>query len=281
LSRGRLDVCDAPDGQNPFSIAPRRFWIAARLLAEFALEATPRAITRAREALDACGGRLPEGAPARREIERILAAPDAAAGLAFLREIGLCDAVFPGMDPAGLEIVGELGPEPSLRWAAWLAGTSPQRAMRRLRMPLGRARSIERLLRYHPIERTAHAAGETGVRRLRQRLHPDELEGLIRWRGHQLDRAGDSPEAAADRTELERLREELDALASEQAKHDRIKRLAIGGDRVMEILDRGPGRHVGRALAHLASFIEAAPDANDRARLEAELRAWAERNPDS
>jgi hypothetical protein len=49
----------------------------------------------------------------------------------------------------------------------------------------------------------------------------------------------------------------------------------------MTALGAGPGPHVGRALAHLANFVEAQPDANERKALERELSDWAAKNADS
>jgi tRNA nucleotidyltransferase (CCA-adding enzyme) len=279
LSQGRLDLASDADAPNPFRVAPRRYWIAARLLAQYTLEATPRLVDAAREALDDCRRRVPEGGPARREIHRVLAAPDPTTGLRFLHDVGICEALFPGMEASGAEIVGELDRDPSLRWAAWLAGASTQRALRRLRMPLSRARPIERLLRHHPIDRTTADTGDAGVRRIRQRLHPEEIESLLTWRGHQLDRAEQNPQTHADRSRLEQLRERLGALADQLDRVDRVKSLAIDGQSVMAILGQGPGRHVGEALAHLASIVDASPDENEPERLEARLREWADRRP--
>ena len=56
----------------------------------------------------------------------------------------------------------------------------------------------------------------------------------------------------------------------------RLRELAIDGEAVMQLLDAGPGPQVGRALAHLASFVERHPDANEREALTSELFAWAQ-----
>jgi hypothetical protein len=48
----------------------------------------------------------------------------------------------------------------------------------------------------------------------------------------------------------------------------------------MTALAAGPGPRVGRALAHLANFVEAHPDSNERGALERELSDWAAKNPD-
>jgi len=103
-------LAPATAGPNPFELAPRRFWIAARLLAEHALEPTAALLALARAALPDALDRLPAAAPARRELSRILAAPAPAKGLAWLRESGVSDALFPGLDPAGELRIARLAP---------------------------------------------------------------------------------------------------------------------------------------------------------------------------
>lgn len=282
LSRGLLDVVGEGSGAEVFRIAPRRYWIAARLLTEYDLEPTPRLVEAASTALPSCRKQIPEGSPARRELQRVLLGRNPATGLRFLHQTGLFEALFPGMDPAGAEIVGRIDANPSLRWAVSLEGASIQRALRRLRMPPRRAREIERLLRHHPIDRTtaAPAIGDAGVRRLRQRLHPEEIEYLLRWRSIQLEGLAPCSETRSDQARLLEIRTQLESLASEQSQSDRIKALAIEGTAVMNLLGRGPGPHIGRALAHLAEVVAATPEANDVARLEVELRHWADLHPE-
>jgi tRNA nucleotidyltransferase (CCA-adding enzyme) len=149
-------------------------------------------------------------------------------------------------------------------------------------MPQRRAREIERLLRHHPIDRTtaAPAAGDAGIRRLRQRLHPEEIENLLEWRSVQLELLEASPETRSDQARLAEIRTQLETLATEQSRSDRIKGLAINGASVMELLGRGPGRHIGQALAHLAGVVAATPEANEVGRLEVELKHWADLHPE-
>lgn len=281
LARRSLDVVSPEPMGDPadvFRVAPRRYWITARLLAEHELRPSRALLDAATRALPDLHPQIPAGAPARRELERIFVARDPTKGLSFLREVGLCDALFPGMDPGGAELVRRLESGPSLRWAVWLEGASTQRALRDLRMPISRAREIERLLRHHPVDRTtaARSAGEAPIRRLRQRLHPEEIDGLLRWRRLQLEAKRPSENTRRDLDRLEEIRAELDALESDQRRIDRIRSLAVDGERVMALLGRGPGRHIGQALAHLAAIVAADPSANERSRLEAELRRWAE-----
>ncbi len=289
LAHGQLDVISASDdprttGANAdtFRVAPRRFWITARLLSEYDLIATPSLIGAARNALPDCRHHIPEGAPARRAIERVLAGANPTAGLLFLHETGLCEALFPGMQPAGAVIMNRLAENPSLRWAAWIAGSATQKALGRFRMPMRKAREIERLLRHHPIDlSTKHdTTGENCVRRLQQRLHPDEIEGLLAWRELELKQLESTNETRASQGRLLAIRQQLESMADEQSRTDRVRRLAIDGARVMKFLGLGPGRHIGQALKHLAEFVEKTPDANEIGRLESELRSWSEQHPD-
>ena len=54
--------------------------------------------------------------------------------------------------------------------------------------------------------------------------------------------------------------------------------LALDGKSVMAALAAGPGPHVGRALAHLAKFVEANPESNEAEALNRELDTWAKRH---
>jgi hypothetical protein len=274
-SAGRLGVTTrAP---NPFDVAPRRYWIAGRLLAEHDLEPTPALLEAARAALEPNADRLPSGSPARREITRILSAPHPARGLAFLRESGLTRLLVPGLRPEGESIVGSLAPLPALRWAAWLRGCAVQSALVSLRVPHQLGRTISRILRVHPIDETIGATREVGLRKLFQRLSPAEIDGLLAWRRLELEQSSADPSPALQR--LEKLTTRIAHSRLQQAQLVRVRSLALDGAAVMKLLDAGPGPHVGRALAHLAAFVEAHPDANDRKSLETELIAWSDRDP--
>jgi hypothetical protein len=280
FAQGHLDIVSGKTSSNPFKIAPQRYWTAARLLAEYQLEASPRMIDAARAALSCCLPRLALGAPARREIQRILLARSPADGLRFLHSVGLCDALFPGMPRHAAESVAALEPSPSLRWAAWLSGTPTQKALRKLRMPLGLAREIERLLRHHPIDQVSAAHGEAGLRRIRQRLRPDEIQALFAWRRAELARGDNGDEIRQSSDSLEALAARLEQFATERAATDRVHQLAIDGRTAMKILDCEPGHRVGRALSHLAAFVETHPDSNRPQALQAELLRWADRDRD-
>lgn len=266
-----------PGRPNPFEAAPRRFWIAALLIAEYGLEPTRELVDAARAALPGVAGRLPEGAPARRLLERILACPAPARALAFLRESGASPALLPGLDPAMESRIERLAPLPALRWAAYLRGTSTARALARLRMPQGLARRIGRLQESHPLDRTIEGARDPLVRRAMTRLSAEELDGLIAWRRSELasERSGEGPsEGDLARARLAKIEAAIARIREQAATAGSLRALEIGGAEVMRILGQGPGPHVGRALAHLARVIAADPARNTPAELEAELRAW-------
>ncbi|MFO0689878.1 MAG: hypothetical protein U0900_14370 [Myxococcota bacterium] len=277
-----------PGRPNPFRSAPRRFWLTALLIAEYGLEPTDELVDAARAALPDVADRLPSGAPARRILERILACPTPARALAFLRECGASPTVLPGLDPMMEARLDALVALPSLRWAAYLRGTSVSRALARLRMPQGLARRIGRLQEAHPLDRTIEGARDALIRRAMTRLTADELDGLIAWRRSEL--AGEctgpaTPEPrspgetgnetnALARDRLTKIESAIGRIRSQAATTDSLRTLAIGGGEVMRILAAGPGPHVGRALAHLARFVAEDPARNTPVALEAELLAW-------
>jgi hypothetical protein len=272
LAQGLLDLARATP--NAFEVAPRRYWITARLLSQYQLEPSPELLESARSALPGLLDRLPCAAPARRQITRILFSPDPGRGLAFLRNSGVGAALFPGMKRSGEAKIAKLGPDPALRWAAWLDGTAIQRAMVKLRMPHALARSIERLHRAHPIDRTIESLREGGSRKILQRLRHDEIDGLVRWRRLDLAAAAQTEETRLRSTRLEDVESQLAKLRLDQERSRRVRALALDGKTVMHELEAGPGPHVGHALAHLARFVERNPEANDPDRLMAELRVW-------
>jgi tRNA nucleotidyltransferase (CCA-adding enzyme) len=278
FDEGFLDVSVATP--NPFDLAPRRYWIAARLLSERSLEPSPRVLETARAALPGAIDRLPQAAPARREVSRILASSAPERGLAFLRESGVSPALFPGMDPLGEARLAHLAPLPALRWAAWLHGSEIQRALVRLRVPPPLARRIERIHRTHPIDRRVESLREVGVRKILGRLGQHEIDGLFVWRRLELAAAAASEETRIRSNRLDELQARFEEVRSHQERSGHIRSLALDGKAVMTALGAGPGRHVGRALAHLAHFVEAQPDANEREALERELADWAAKNAD-
>lgn len=272
LARREMDLL--PARSNPFLEAPRRYWIAAQLIAEYDLEPTPAFRAAAREALPEVVARLPEGAPARRVLERILACPRPASALAFLRETGASIAVLPGLEAGAESHVEALGKVASLRWAAFLRGSSTARALARLRMPTGLARRISRVQEAHPLDRTIEGARDPQIRRAMGRLTAEELDGLIVWRRLELADQPSGQDGDRFRDRLSKIESSLARLRSQADASQSVRALALGGADVMQLLGSGPGPHVGRALAHLARVVAEDPARNESAALTAELLAW-------
>ncbi len=272
LARRELDLL--PGRPNPFLHAPRRYWIAAQLIAEYELEPTAAFVQAAREALPEVVTRLPEGAPARRVLERVLACPRPARALAFLRESGASTAVLPGLEAGAESHVEALGKVASLRWAAFLRGSSTARALARLRMPIGLGRRISRVQEAHPLDRTIEGARDPQIRRAMARLTAEELDGLIVWRRLELAAAPSSQDGDRFRDRLSKIEAGLERLRSQASESQSVRTLALGGADVMQLLGSGPGPHVGRALAHLARVVADDPARNESAALTAELLAW-------
>jgi tRNA nucleotidyltransferase (CCA-adding enzyme) len=272
LARRELDLL--PARPNPFLDAPRRYWIAAQLIAEYDLEPTPAFVEAAREALPEVVTRLPEGAPARRVLERILGSSRPARALRFLRETGASLAVLPGLDAGAEPHIEALGKIASLRWAAFLHGSSTARALARLRMPTGLARRISRVQEAHPLDRTIEGARDPQIRRAMGRLTAEELDGLIVWRRLELADQPSSQDGDRFRDRLSKIESGLARLRSQASESQSVRALALGGADVMQLLGSGPGPHVGRALAHLARIVAEDPGRNESAALTAELLAW-------
>jgi len=273
---GELDLADPGQGApSPFEVAPRRYWISARLIAEHGLRPSPSLIESARTAFEAAAPRLPQAAPARRELTRVLDAPRPGAALAFLREVGVLDHLVPGTQAVHLDRVDQLPRLPALRWAAWLRGAATAGAMVRFRVPHALARRIERLQASHPLDRTVAPERDASLRKLLTRLDEASLEALFLWRRLEIADWADRSEAARVEARLVAIEERIAAIRAAQQRSGEVRALALDGTAVMERLGAGPGRHVGQALGHLARFVAANPSANEPVALERELVAWA------
>jgi hypothetical protein len=265
----------AASDPNPFTVAPRRYWIAARLAAQFQLKPSATLLAAARDGLTEALTRLPVAAPARREIHRILFSPDPSLGLGFLHDSGISPALFPGLKRRGEERASQLGESPAFRWAAWLEGTATQRAIVRLRMPHALARHIEKIHRAHPIDRTIESLREGATRKVLQRLDHEDIEHLVLWRRLDLEDAVQNEETKLRLKRLDDVEAQFAKLRRNRERSDQVRSLALGGEAVMDALGAGPGAHVGRALAHLAEFVAQNPEANESEVLAGELRNWA------
>ncbi|MFP6654542.1 MAG: hypothetical protein VCB25_02870 [Myxococcota bacterium] len=274
---GHLDI--AEDATNPFAVAPHRYWLAARLLSQYRLKPSAALLESARTALPAVLERMPLGAPARREVSRILASSDPSLGLGFLRHAGVSAALFPGIHPAGESRISALGEEPALQWAAWLDGAATQRAMAKLRMPHALARKIERIQRVHPLDRTIESLRDAAPRKGLKQLSQEEVAGLIRWRRLELAAAVQNEETSRRLKRLNDIEARLDRLRLQRQHTSQVRTLAVDGKTVMRELAAGPGPHVGRALSHLVDWIGRNPEKNQHAALILELQAWAKQRP--
>ena len=272
---GRLELAGAE--RAPFVRAPRRFWIAARLIAERGLVPSEDLLAAARESLPGLIERLPRGAPARREISRILASADPGPALRFLRTSGVSALVAPGTQSGPESRIARLPAMPALRWAAWLRGGATATAMIRLRVPHRLARRIERLQAAHPIDRLGDDNKDTSLRRLVRKCAPEEIDALFAWRRAEIAQYLDPGETAPAEARLALLADQIEQIRSAEARSGHVRALAFDGRAVMETLGGGPGRHVGEALAHLAQHVADNPEANEPAALEAETREWARR----
>lgn len=276
---GWLDIADGAGGTtNPFTVAPHRYWLAARILSQYRLKPSADLLESARTALPAALEDLPRGAPARRQISRILGAPDPSLGLGFLRRAGVSTALFPGIKPEGESRIAVLGEEPALRWVVWLDGAATQRAIVQLRMPHVLARKIERIQRVHPLDQTSAVLRDAGPRKGLKRLSAEEVDGLIRWRRLELAAAVQNEETERRSKRLDEVEARLDRLRLQRQHSGQVRALAVDGKTVMRELAAGPGPHVGRALAHLVEFIRLNPETNERDALIVELHEWAKRH---
>lgn len=275
---GELELAANEASPSPFAAAPRRYWIAARLIAEHGLRPTSLLIDSARAAFEVAAPALPQAAPARRELTRVLETPRPARALQFLREVGVLDFLVPGTQPDHIDRLDRLPPLLPLRWAAWLRGGATASAMIRFRVPHALARKVERLQASHPIDRSVSPERDAGLRKLLSRLDDEELEALFVWRRLELADYNDRPEADRVEDRLVAIEARIDSIRSARQRSGEVRALALDGTAVMERLGGGPGRHVGQALGHLARFVAANPAANEPAALEQELVAWAKAN---
>jgi hypothetical protein len=250
-------------------------------MAEHGLLASPELLGAAQAAFPEIASRLPQAAPARRELTRILSAVDPGPALSFLRESGVSGLLVPGTRRENEALIRNLPQLPALRWAAWLRGSATASALVRFRVPRALARKIERIQASHPLERSVEVARDLGIRKLLGRHDLEEIAALLAWRRLELAAlTGESGkrEAAEGELLLTSIEARIQEAKADEERRGQVRVLALDGRGVMDALGAGPGRHVGMALAHLARFVAGQPSANERTLLEAELRAWAEQN---
>ena len=286
---GLLDLASPAPGTassvvgNVFADAPRRYWIAPRLMAEYGLSISEAALNAAQAVFTEVADVLPLGASARRMVDRVLASAEPGPALAFLRRSGVTPGLFPGAAASNEDLIGDLPPIQSVRWATWLRGSATQRGLVRLRAPHALAKRVERVQEAHPLDRSVPSLREASIRRILNRLEAPELDALFAWRRLELDSeasVGNPAEIGQISDRLKGLEEKIAETRAGLARTGTVRSLMLDGAAVMQVLNIGPGRQIGLALAHLARFIEMHPEKNERAELEAELLLWASRNPE-
>ncbi len=251
---------------------PLRALRAARLLAQLGFVLDP-GVEPAVAASRAPLRRIPRER-IRSELQALLLAPRAEAGLALLRRAGIEADLAPGTRPDAPRVVAALPLRLPLRLAGWLRGTDAEAILARLRFPRAVAREVGRLVRLHPVDGQADPDQRPSLRRLVKRAGREGVEDLFALRRAEL--AVQGPEAGDARQRLAALRDGLAALEAAGALALRRRDLALSGRQVMEILGCGPGPRVGLALDHLTECILEDPDCNTYEGLRRRLLAWAE-----
>jgi tRNA nucleotidyltransferase (CCA-adding enzyme) len=230
------------------------------------------------------------------ELSRLLAAPHADRGLALLAETGLLEVLFPGLvllaprarrhalavaSAPFRAAAGAAERQRLLRLAGLLHLVGPGEArdeILALRLPNRTGDGVRDLLAAGPCLGTRTDAlprRPVEVRRWLSRVGPGRSADLLAlWaadaahQGARTRRLG-----AAVRALRGRVAAVLDARPP-LATGD----LALGGREVMAVLGSG-GPAVGEALRHLLDLVLEAPERNEPAALESELRAWWARQP--
>ncbi|MCG8590195.1 MAG: hypothetical protein MJE66_12960 [Proteobacteria bacterium] len=212
----------------------------------------------------------------RPEIERLLAGDGVAEALALLARTGVADALAPGARDDAPQVVAALPARTELRLAAWLRGTRVERTARQLGFPAPAVRRLGLLLAHHPVDRALRPRQDTSVRRLLRHLGEAGIRDLVLLRETELATGGiQADEAERTRRALLALETGLQRVKRAEARARSRGALAIDGDRIMQLLACSPGPTVGRALAHLAEWVDADSERNTPARLEEELARWA------
>jgi tRNA nucleotidyltransferase (CCA-adding enzyme) len=271
LAEGRIRAVGS--ARERLAEDPLRMLRAARLVAQlgFRLDAElEQAISDARETL----GRVARER-VRRELELLLLAPGAGAGLALLRRTGVEALLVPGAAADAAEVVPELPLDLELRLAGWLRGARADLVMREHRYGRRRLTRVERMLRLHPLERAAEAGHDPSLRRLLRRAG-DDFDALVALRRAELERGEASrlPGAAAALASLREVEQAAARVRRAGALALHRFDLAIRGEEVMHLLGCGPGPQVGRALRFLTECVIEDPSCNTTERLRERLAGW-------
>ncbi len=277
LTRGRLRA--VRNASARFAEDPLRTLRAARLQATLGLEVDleiEQAMAAAVEALRSVARER-----VRRELTTMLLAPGVARGLELLRRTGIEHDLAPGAAADAPAVVAALPPDLELRLAGWLRGTRVASILRRLRFSRRSVQRVERLLRWHPVERGVEPSRDASVRQHLKRVGERDASALFALRRAELLHVGAAQSQQAT-VELGRIAElELAFARVRRAGKLALQRhdVAIDGERVIRILGCKPGPVVGRALRYLTDRVVEDPSCNTPEALNALLEAWAERGP--
>jgi tRNA nucleotidyltransferase (CCA-adding enzyme) len=272
LAQGRIRAVGS--ARERLSEDPLRMLRAARLAAQLGFAADgelEQAISDARETLARVARER-----VRRELELLLLAPHAGAGLALLRRTGVEALLAPGAAGDAAEVVPALPLDLELRLAGWLRGARADLVLREHRYGRRRLARVERLLRLHPIERAADPGHDPSLRRLLRRAGESDFDALLALRRAELERGDASrlPEAAASLASLRELERSAARIRRMGAVALHRFDLAIRGDEVMRLLGCRPGPQVGRALRYLTECVIEDPSCNTPERLRERLAGW-------
>jgi tRNA nucleotidyltransferase/poly(A) polymerase len=260
------------DGDASIAADPVRMLRACRLAGDYGFDPTDveEAIARSAKAL---AGAHPERL--RAELVRTLLSDHPARGLALLQRTRLESPWLRSLRPDSPDLVAALPRRLPLRLAAWLRGTRPRPLLRGLRFGLVRSQHVERILEHHPLDERVDPGRERAIARLLRQLEPDDVDGLLRMREWELERAGpELPDPAESSKRLAAVREGIERLRELRDREKRRTQLAIDGRAVMQLLGYPPGPRVGAALRFAAERIARDPAENDPQRLRDALLAW-------
>ena len=271
LAAGRLSAVGS--AAERFAEDPLRMLRAARFVAVLQLhydDDLPQAMASMRGALRSVAAER-----VRSEIEGILLAPHAAAGLALLRDAGIESDLAPGVDPRAGAIVEALPVNLDLRWVAWLRGSDPQAVLGPLHYGSRRIAAVARRVARYPLT-PPHRGAELWMRRLLSRNDEALVRDLLAVRDAELanDLAIPPPERAAAQGALDEARSLFAQIrADRRTPYDR-NALALNGRDVMKSTGMHPGPRVGEALDYLLEQVLVEPSRNTRDELERLLRGW-------
>jgi tRNA nucleotidyltransferase/poly(A) polymerase len=264
LAAGRLRAVGGARAR--FAEDPLRALRAARLVATLGLAPEPDVEPAMREAREALRGVARERV--RRELEELLLAPHAAAGLRLLRASGIEADLAPDVRDDAAGVVAALPRVLVWRLAAWLRGTRVETVLAALRYGQRRTREVSGLLARHPLDATP-LRHDADVRRLLRRLGDERVVALLALRRAELATAG-----AGERERFETFAARLAAVRESGDLALQRQDLALDGAAVMRLLGVPPGPLVGEALRHLADCVVDDPACNTEEALSARLRAW-------